>query len=235
MHVTGCNFCVHSYTQLIELSQNLTVLLVFQATVEQQKFHGRGNIKSPRKPYPVHHRTGPKHGPNGVPPFPVPLSYYAPAVPPVFHTMVPMPPISNLGSAYPFPPRPFPRVDTQFVKSGRDAPLQVFVPPANGVVQPSSCPDPSAHDSNSVGRMPDAKEQVGQRTPSWNNQRPVAISNNFHFQQTMGPRFFIRHPYFDPAGFIDGQHVTGTSIITYLAVLVNENKYSLHHHFSPCD
>ncbi|KAK4419682.1 La-related protein 1A [Sesamum alatum] len=182
---------------------------VQSVTVEQQKFHGRGNIKSSRKPYPAHHRTGPKHGPHGVPPFPVPLPYYAPAVPPVFHSMVPVPPISAPGYAYPLPPRPFPRVDTQFVKSGSDASLQAFVPPANGVFQPSSSPDSSAHDSNSVGRRPDTKEQVGQRNPSWKNQRPFAVNNTFHFQQTMGPRSFIRPPYFGPTGFIDGPNVAG--------------------------
>ncbi|KAL2238521.1 UNVERIFIED_CONTAM: La-related protein 1A [Sesamum indicum] len=179
------------------------------ATVEQQKFHGRGNIKSSRKPYPAHHRTGPKHGPNAVPPFPVRSPYYAPPVPPFFHSMVHMPPISAPGYAYPYPPRPFPRVDTQFVKSGSDASLPTFVPPANGVFHSSPSPDSSAHDSNSVGRRPDAKEQVGQRNPSWNNQRPLAINNNFHIQQTMGPRSFIRPPYYGPTGFIDGPNVSG--------------------------
>ncbi|KAL0435278.1 UNVERIFIED_CONTAM: La-related protein 1A [Sesamum radiatum] len=174
------------------------------ATVGQQKFHGRGNIKSSRKTYPAHHRTGPKHGPNGVPPFPVTLPYYAPPVPPVFHSMFPVPPISAPGYAYQFPTRPFPRVDTQFAKSGSDASLPAFVPPANGVFQPAPSPDSSAHHSNFVGRRSDAKEQVGQRNPSWNNQRPLAINNNFHFQQTMGPRSFIRPPYYGPTGFIDG-------------------------------
>ncbi|KAL0459085.1 UNVERIFIED_CONTAM: La-related protein 1A [Sesamum latifolium] len=191
------------------ISSKSPPLVQTEATVEQQKFHGRNNIKSSRKPYPAHHRTGPKHGPNGVPPFPVPLPYYAPPVPPVYHSMFPVPPISAPGYAYQFPPRPFPRVDTQFVKSGSDASLPAFVPPANGVFQPAPSPDSSAHDSNSVGRRSDAKEKIGQRNPSWNNQRPLVVNNNFHFQQTMGPRSFIRPPYYGPTGFIDGPNVSG--------------------------
>ncbi|KAI3450077.1 hypothetical protein Pfo_006742 [Paulownia fortunei] len=180
------------------------------ATVEQQKFHGRGHIKSPRKPYPMHqNKTGPKHGPNGVTPFPVPLPYYPPTVTPLFHTMVPMAPISAPGYAYQFPPGPFPRVDTQLVKSGGDAPPQAFVPPANGGFQPSPRTDPNVHDSYSVARRPNAKEQGGQTNTSWNNQRPVANNNNFHLQQTMGPRPLIRPPFFGPTGFADGRNFPG--------------------------
>lgn len=168
------------------------------ATVEQQKFHGRSNVKSPRRPYYMHrNKIGPKHSPNCMPPFPVPLPYYTPAVTPVFHTMVPIPPISGPGYAYQLPPVPFPRADAQLVKSGID-PAQAFVPLANGGFPSSPRPDSSAHESSSVARRPNTKEQGGQISPSWNNQRALP-PNNYHFQQTMGPRPFARPPVFSGA------------------------------------
>lgn len=154
-------------------------------------------------------KTGPKHGPNGVTPFPVPLPYYPPTVTPLFHAMVPMPPISAPGYAYQFPPGTFPRVDSQLAKSGNDAPSKAFVPPANGDFQSSPQANSNAHDSNSVGRRPNAKEQGGQTNPSWNNQRPVAMNNNFRLHQTWGPRPFIRPPFFGPTGFVDGPNFPG--------------------------
>ncbi|KAK6153193.1 hypothetical protein DH2020_012832 [Rehmannia glutinosa] len=180
------------------------------ATVEQQKFHGRGHIKSPRKPYPMHqNKTGPKHVPNGVTPFPVPVPYYHPTVTPFFHTMVPVAPIPAPGYAYQFPPGHFPRVDPQMVKSGSDAPSQAFMPSANGGFQPSPHTDSTAHDSNYTGRRPNAKEQGGQTNPSWNNQRPFATNNNFHMQQNVGPRPLVRPPFLGPAGFVDGSNFQG--------------------------
>ncbi|KAK6164047.1 hypothetical protein DH2020_000911 [Rehmannia glutinosa] len=180
------------------------------ATVEQQKFHGRGHIKSPRKPYPMHqNKTGPKHVPNGVTPFPVPVPYYHPTVTPFFHTMVPVAPIPAPGYAYQFPPGHFLRVDPQMVKSGSDAPSQAFMPSANGGFQPSPHTDSTAHDSNYTGRRPNAKEQGGQTNPSWNNQRPFATNNNFHMQQNVGPRPLVRPPFLGPAGFVDGSNFQG--------------------------
>ncbi|KAL3850200.1 hypothetical protein ACJIZ3_012082 [Penstemon smallii] len=180
------------------------------ATVEQQKFHGRPNIRSPRKPYPMHqNKVGPKNAPNGVPPFPSHLPYYPPTLAPVFHPMVPMSPISAPGYAYQFSPGPFPRANAQSLKSNNDAPAQAFVPQVNGGFQPSPGSDSSAHDSNSNGRRPNPKEQGGQMNPSWNNQRSAATSNNIRFQQTMGPRPFIRPPVFGPTGFADGPNFSG--------------------------
>ncbi|XP_057802054.1 la-related protein 1A isoform X2 [Salvia miltiorrhiza] len=176
-----------------------------QPAPEQQKFHGRGNIRSPRKPI-YQHKTGPKHhGPNVAAPFPVPLPYY----PPAFHTMVPMPPNSAPGYPYPFPPGAFPRVDGRLVKPGGDATSKPFVPPANGEFQSPLHANSNAHDSNSVERKPNVKEQDGQMNPSWNNQRPAAFNNNFHLQQTMGSRAFIRPPFLVPAGFIEGANFQG--------------------------
>lgn len=165
-------------------------------------------MRSPRKPYPMHqHKTGPKHGPNGAPPFLMPSPYYPQPVPPHFHSMVPMHPIPAPGYGYQFLPGAFPRVDGQSAKSGSDASSQAFVPPVNGELQ--SSPHANSNARNSEGRRSNAKEQGGQSNPSWNNQRPVAV-NNFHLQHPMGPRSFMRPPpFFGPTGFVDGPNYPG--------------------------
>ncbi|KAL3653288.1 hypothetical protein CASFOL_002969 [Castilleja foliolosa] len=172
------------------------------APVEQQKIHGRAHMKSPRKPNNTHQsKMGPKHGPTGATPFPVPLPHYPPMLTPMFPAMVPMPPLPAPGYAYQFPPGAPPRVNTQLVKSGDVAPSQTPVPSRN---------DSHTQDSNSVGRRPNAKEQGGQQmNPSWNNPRPYAANNNFHLQQNMGPRNLLRSPFLGPAGFVDGSNFPG--------------------------
>lgn len=182
-----------------------------QVIVEPQKFHGRGNFKSPRRPYTTHqNKNGPKHAPNNMPPFAVPLPYHPPAITPVFHSMVPNSPTSVPGYGYQFPARPFPRADAQQLKSGSD-PAQGYAPPVNGNFQPSPRPDSSGHDSGSGGRRRSTNEQYGQKNPSGNNQRPT--SNNFYVQHNVGPRPFIRPPFFSPTGFIDGPNYLGICAI----------------------
>ncbi|KAH6834289.1 hypothetical protein C2S53_004652 [Perilla frutescens var. hirtella] len=176
-------------------------------TVEPQKFHGRGNFKSPRRPYTTHqNKNAPKHGPNNIPPFAVPVPYYPPTITPGFHTMVPISPTSVPGYGYQFPARPFPRADAQLVKPGSD-PAQAYAPPMNGNFQPSPRDDSSGHDSGSGGRRRSANEHYGQTNNSRNNQRPA--SNNFYMQQNVGPRHFIRPPFFRPTGFVDGPNYPG--------------------------
>ncbi|XP_051143582.1 la-related protein 1A-like [Andrographis paniculata] len=189
------------------------------ATVEQQKFHGRGRIRSPRRPYSVHHNNaGPKHFQNGLPPFPIRLPYHAQRFPPVFHPIGPVPPIAPPPPpppyAYWFPPGPFPRVDTQMVDSCGD-PGQAFAKPVNGGSQPAPRPALSSYDSNSVGRRSSTNKNGGQANPSLNNQRPVGYSN-LHLQQNMGPRIMNRPgPMFFPVGFVDGSHFQGPPGVMY--------------------
>lgn len=90
------------------------------------------------------------------------------------------------GYHYPFPPGAFARVDGRFVKSGSDAPSKPF-----------------------VERGPNAKEQDGQMNPSWSTQSPPAINHNFHVQQAMGPRHFIRPLLPALTGFVDGANLPG--------------------------
>ncbi|KAG8371040.1 hypothetical protein BUALT_Bualt13G0045600 [Buddleja alternifolia] len=168
-----------------------------QATTEQQKFHGRGNTKFPRRPHSMHqNKNAPKHGPNDVPPFPVPITYYPPPFTQVFHPMVPVPQISAPGYAYQYSPGPFPRANAQTRKPDSDKSTQA-----------------------SVGRRPSTKEQGGQMNNSWNNQRPFASNNSFHFQQSVGPRHYISPPIFPPTSFSDGANFPGQpGAICYLPV-----------------
>ncbi|KAG6415237.1 hypothetical protein SASPL_122643 [Salvia splendens] len=181
-------------------------------TVEPQKFHGRGNFKSLRRPYAAHHnKNGPKHGPNNIPPFsgPSPYGPYPPPpMTPHFHGMVPISQTSVPGSNYQFPTRPFPRADAQMLMSGTD-PAKAYVPPKNGNFQPSLHADSSGHDSGSGGRRRITNEQHGPRYPSYNNQWPA--SHNFYMQQNVGPRPLIRPPFFGPAGIGDRPNYPGPS------------------------
>ncbi|XP_057782185.1 la-related protein 1A-like [Salvia miltiorrhiza] len=186
-------------------------------TVEPQKFHGRGNFKSPRRPYAAHHnKNGPKHGPNNIPPFAVPLPYHPPTIAPIFPSMVPISPSSVPGYSYQFPARSFPRADAQLLKSGSD-PAQAYVPPMNGNIQPTPRADSRGHDSGSGGRRRSTNEQYGPTNPSRNNQRPA--SNNFYMQPNVGPRHFVRPPFFGP-GIVDGPSYPGPpgAFIYYPAV-----------------
>ncbi|XP_075484213.1 la-related protein 1A-like [Primulina tabacum] len=178
--------------------------------VEQQKTNGRGSFKNPRRPSAMHqNKTVPKQAPNDVPPFPVPLQYYAAPVSPVYHAMAPIPPILPTGYAYPLSPGSFPRPDTQFGKSGNDTIAQDFIPLKDGGFRPFPHADSGAHDSNSVESSPRAKDRGRQVNPSWNNQRPFASNSNFHSQQNMGPRPFFRPSFSGPSGFVDGSNFPG--------------------------
>ncbi|CAA2968364.1 Hypothetical predicted protein [Olea europaea subsp. europaea] len=184
-------------------------LLFWSSTIEQQKLHGCGNLKSPRRPTNIHnHRTGPKHSPNGVPPFPVPFPYHQPTITPVFHTMVPMPHMSVPGYAYQFHPGPFVRPEAQLVKSNSNTIVQGFTPPVNRGFKSSSRSDSWDHDAKTGVRRPSVQDQGGQLNP-WHNQRPIVSNNNFHLQQTMGPRPFLKPPFVDQAGFVDGSNFPG--------------------------
>lgn len=192
---------------MFKLVAHLSITVNIQVIVEPQKFHGRGNFKSPRRSYATNqNKNGPKHAPNNMPPFAVPSPYHPPAITPVFHSMVPISPTSVPGYGYQFPARPFPRADAQQLKSGSD-PVQGYAPPMNGNFQPSQKHDSSGHDSGSGGRRRSTNEQYGQTNPSRNNQRPT--SNNFFVQHNVGPRPFIRPPLFSPTGFIDGPNYLG--------------------------
>lgn len=214
-------FCLRTYMSiwtsifLFKLVAYLPVLVDIQVNVEPQKFHNRGNFKSPRRQHATHHnKFGPKHGPNNIPPFAVRIPYQPPAITPVFHNMVPISPTYIPG--YQFPARPFLRPDAQLLKSTSD-PVQAYVPPMNGNFQPSLHADSSGHDSGSGGRRHNTNDQYGQTNPSRNIQQPA--SNNFYIQQNAGPRHLIRPPYFFPAGVVDGPNYPGIFAMMWKYIL----------------
>lgn len=170
-------------------------------SAEQQKSNGRGNPKASNKSSGARsQKMGPKHYPNGVPHFAVPLPYHQPGMPPVFHTMVPMPHIPVHGYFYQPAPGPFPSADTH-------VPLQAFTP-VDGSYRPSPRPAASAYDAKSLKRRPELQDQNFQSTPR-QNQQPVASKENVQSQQPMGPRPFVRPPFFPVPGFIDGSSFPG--------------------------
>uniref|UniRef100_A0A5B7AK57 Putative la-related protein 1A n=1 Tax=Davidia involucrata TaxID=16924 RepID=A0A5B7AK57_DAVIN len=185
-------------------------------SAEQKKLRGLGNPSPLHKHLPLRQqKSGSKHNPNGAPPFPVPLPYHQPSIPPVFHTMIPAAHIPVPGYAYQPCLRPFPSVETQLVKSGCEIPMQAFVPPVNGIDASRSVPtpprgDPNAYIVNFSNGRPNVQEPGGHFNPAWYNQRPFGPRDNIHVQQSIGPRAIIRPPFFGPApGFIGGPSFPG--------------------------
>ncbi|KAA8544479.1 hypothetical protein F0562_022481 [Nyssa sinensis] len=184
---------------------------------EQKKSRGFGNSNPLHKHSPLRQqKAGSKHHPNGAPPFPVPLPYHQPSVPPVFHTMIPAPHIPVPGYAYQPCPGPFPSVETQLVKSGCETPMQAFVPPVNGIdANRRSVPappqgNPNAYAVNFSNRRPNVQEPGGHFNPAWHKQLPFGPRDSIHVQQSIGPRPFIRPPFYGPApGFIGGPNFPG--------------------------
>uniref|UniRef100_A0A5B7AQ06 Putative la-related protein 1A n=1 Tax=Davidia involucrata TaxID=16924 RepID=A0A5B7AQ06_DAVIN len=185
-------------------------------SAEQKKLRGLGNPSPLHKHLPLRQqKSGSKHNPNGAPPFPVPLPYHQPSIPPVFHTMIPAAHIPVPGYAYQPCPGPFPSVETQLVKSGCENPMQAFVPPVNGIDANRSVPapprgDPNAYAVNFSNRRHNVQETGGHFNPAWHKQRAFGPRDSIHVQQSIGPRALIRAPFFGPApGFIGGPSFPG--------------------------
>ncbi|XP_059625073.1 la-related protein 1A [Cornus florida] len=190
--------------------------LLVPGSGEQQKSHGHGNKNALHKHTSIgQQKAGSKRNPNYAPPFPVPLPFHQPSVPPFFHTMVPGMHVQFPGYAYQPFPGPFPSVETQFVKSGCETPVQAFAPPVNGVDANINVPPPLRGNPNTyVGNFPNRRNNVqepgGHFNPTWHNQRAFGPRENIHVQQNVGPRAFIRPPFFGPApGFIGGPNFPG--------------------------
>ncbi|XP_059429455.1 la-related protein 1A [Corylus avellana] len=182
---------------------------VLQGSIGQQKSHGSGNHNPSHKHSSLRHqRSGSKRNSNGAQPFPVPLPYHQPLIPPVFHTMVPPPHIAVPGYAYPPCPGPFPSAETHLVKSGCEPPPQALVPPGHGIeasrnVQPPPRVDPNAYVVNFSNRRPNMQEPGGHFNYAWHHQRAFNPRDNIPVQQGVGPRAFRGLPFFGPApGFM---------------------------------
>lgn len=187
-----------------------------QGFVMQQKSNGSGNSNASHKhSSSQHHQKGPRRNPNAAPPFPVPLPYHQPPLPPVFHTMVQHPHIAASGYAYQPYPGPIPSVENHIAKSGCETPVQAFVQP----VQPQPRGNPNAYSANFSTRRPNLPEPGGHWNHTWNHQRPFNPRENIPVQQGVGPRPFLRPHFFGPApGFMVGPSIPGPAPICYLPV-----------------
>ncbi|KAK6246928.1 hypothetical protein QUC31_018493 [Theobroma cacao] len=189
---------------------------VEQGAAGQQKSNGSGNTNASHKHSSARHqKSGSKRNPNATPRFPVPLPYYQPPIPPVFHAMVPPPHIAVSGYAYQPVPGPFPGIESQLVNSGSETTMQAFGPPLQGIdpgrnVQPPPRGDPNAYPANFSNRRPNMQEPGGHLNPGWNHQRAFNPRETIPMQQGVGPRPFVRPPFFGPApGFMVGPSFPG--------------------------
>lgn len=180
----------------------LPVCIILQGPIVQQKSNGSGNYNQLNKMSSSRHqKPGSKRNSGVAPPFPVPMPYHQPPVPPVFHAMVPPPHIAVPGYAFPPGPGPFSSVENPLVKPAPQTPRQAFVPPAHAVdaknVQPSLQGDPNAYVNFSNGR-PHMQEQGDHLNNTWHPQRAFPTRANVPMQQGMGTRAFIRPPFYGP-------------------------------------
>ncbi|KAA3456663.1 La-related 1 [Gossypium australe] len=191
---------------------------VEQRAAGQPKSNGSGNPNASYKHSSARHqKSDSKRNPNAGPRFPIPLPYYQPPVPAVFHPMVPPPHIAVPGPGYAYHPvpGPFPGIDPQLVKSGSETTMQAFGPPVQGVdasrnMQLPPRGDPNAYPANFSNRRPNVQEPGGHFNPGWNHQRAFNPREPIPMQPGVGPRSFARPPFFGPApGFMIGPGYPG--------------------------
>ncbi|KAJ7964887.1 La-related protein 1A [Quillaja saponaria] len=193
-----------------------------QGSIGQQKSNGSGNLNPHKVSSPRHPKPGSKHNSSGALPFPVPIPYQQPSIPPVFHAMVPPAHIAIPGYAYPPCPGPFPGVEHHLIKAGCEPPRQALIPPvlakdANKNVQPPQQGDPNAYVANYSNRRPTMQENGGHPHHAWHHQRAFNPRDNIPMQQGVGPRPYIRTPFFGPApGYMIGPSFPGPTPICYV-------------------
>ncbi|KAM5584808.1 la-related protein 1A [Rosa sericea] len=187
-----------------------------QGLISQQKTNRPGNSNASHKhSSSQYQKTGPKRNPNVAPPFPVPFPYHQPSLPPVFHTMVHPPHIAASGYAFQPYPGPLANVENHIAKSGSETPVQGFVQP----VQPQPRGNPNAYGVNFSSRRPNMQEPGGHWNHAWYQQRPFNPRENIPMQQGVGPRPFLRPPFFGPApGFMVGPTIPGPVPMCYVPV-----------------
>lgn len=178
--------------------------------------NGSGNANPVHKqPSSRHPKPGAKRNSSGAPPFPAPLPY--PMVPPpFFYPMVPPPHIAVPGYAFPPGPGPFPAVENPMGKPVSQPAGQAFAPPAHAVdaksVQPPVQGDPNAYAANFSNGRPNIQEQGDHLNHAWHHQRPFPSRANIPMQHGLGPRTFIRPPFYGPPpGYMVGPSFPGKS------------------------
>lgn len=166
-----------------------------------------------------HPKGGSKsNNPNAVPPFPVPVPYHQPPMPPFFHGMVPVPHVAIPGYAYHPGPVPFPNIDPNLVKSGPEMVVPPVVPPTS--VQRPPRGDPNAYSSKLPNRRPSTQEPGGELNPTLHNPRAFGAGDNFFMQQSLGTRVLVRPPFLAPVpGFIGGPGFPGNCLLSRCSFL----------------
>jgi la-related protein 1 len=183
-----------------------------------QKSNGSGNFNPVHKlPSPRYQKPGPKrnNNTNGAAPVPVAMPHHhQPPIHPFFHPMVPPPHIVVPAYAFPPGPGPYPSGDNPLVKPVSPAAGQGFTPPAHAVdgknVQPPVQGDPNAYVVNYPNGRPNIQEQGDHVNHGWHHQRPFPPRGNIPMQHGMGPRPFIRPPFYGPPpGYMVGPSFPG--------------------------
>ncbi|PNY11035.1 La-related protein 1-like, partial [Trifolium pratense] len=181
------------------------------------KSNGSGNFNPVHKlPSPRYQKPGPKrnNNTNGAAPVPVAMPHHhQPPIHPFFHPMVPPPHIVVPAYAYPPGPGPYPSGDNPLVKPVSPGAGQGFTPPAHVVdgknVQPPVQGDPNPYVNYPNGR-PNIQEQGDHVNHGWHHQRPFPPRGNIPMQHGMGPRPFIRPPFYGPPpGYMVGPSFPG--------------------------
>lgn len=186
----------------------------------------KGGNHSNKHP-PLHHqKPGSKRNAHAhaVPPFPVPMPYHQPPMPPVFPAVLSAPPLPVHEYAYQPCPPPFPSGEPHMVKSAAETPMPGFIPPAqrggidaNRNFQHPPRGDPNAYSGNFVNRRYNMQEPGGRFNHAWRHQRAFHPRDNI-IQQ---PRAFVRPPppFFNPAPrFINGPGFPGPAPMYYVPV-----------------
>ncbi|CAH9115417.1 unnamed protein product [Cuscuta epithymum] len=182
-------------------------------SVENRKFQGHANGKHSHRQFSARQpKAGPRHRPNGAPPFPVPITYHQPGFHPVYPPMVSVPHFQVPGYAYQHHVRgSFPISEGHMVKPGSNIATQVFVPPGKGSsLESPLLGDQNPHDPKSFMGRPNKHEHSVQSKSASPNLPPIASKDNIQPQPSMAHRPFMRPPFYSPApSFVDGANFQG--------------------------
>ncbi|KAK9122472.1 hypothetical protein Sjap_012074 [Stephania japonica] len=208
-----------------------SILMTNAQTLSQESFPPHrsdwfGNKNSSCKHPPLHHqKIGSKrnHPPNGVPSFPVPLSYHHSPSPPMFPAIVSAPLIPVNEYCYQPCFSPFPNVDHHMVASGYEAPIPSYVGPPHGSgidvrrrFQPAPLGDFNACPGNYTNRRNSLQESEGNLNYTWCHQRAINPRVSINLQQNMGARALVRQFLPLAPGFVSGPGLPGSASLCYV-------------------
>ncbi|KAK4762990.1 hypothetical protein SAY86_008758 [Trapa natans] len=192
-----------------------------QGVVAQRQPQGSGNPNPIKNSTVRHQKSGAKRNPNYPPPFAI--LPYQPGL--AFHPMAGPSHIAIPGYAYPPFHGPFPATEAPTMKSGADTAAQPLAPPVYGIDpnrnhQPlPQAGDPSAYPSKLSNRRPSMEHPSGPFNHHWRHQQTFGPGENLHMPPVVGPRAFVRAPFYGPAhGFMVGPGFPGPGSVYYVPV-----------------